>query len=136
MRGGRKGLKKGFNVLTNVPVYSGKHERSSSSAFFSPLTGNYILSTTWENYYAVWDFHKSENGKLKMVKKIPHNNNTGQFLTPFRPVWYPQSEDIILSGSLKQPRQVSKPRDFCFLVYNTQKIVDIGSPDPLTMGIS
>ena len=48
---------------------------------------------------------------IEHITCIPHNNFTGRWLTPFKAVWHPQREDVILVGSMEQPRRV------CDIVY-------------------
>jgi hypothetical protein len=41
-------------------------------------------------------------------KKVRHNNNTGRYLTPFRPVWDPKVNDSWIIGNMdkREPRAV------------------------------
>ncbi|KAL4225515.1 WD repeat-containing protein 76 [Mactra antiquata] len=79
--------------------------RGINSAYFSPVTGKHILSTSIDDKLTVFD--SSEIGKHFTLKKsISHNNHTGRWLTPFRATWHPAREDVFVVGSMSRPRQI------------------------------
>ncbi|RXM95302.1 WD repeat-containing protein 76 [Acipenser ruthenus] len=63
------------------------HTKTVNSAYFSPLSGNRVLTTCMDD-------------------RLRHNNNTGCWLTKFRAVWNPTLEDCFVVGSMAQPRQI------------------------------
>ena len=85
--------------------------RCTNSAYFSPLTGNRVVTTSSDHMLRI--FKTTTLGKKKSLVKlepsrvISHNNKTGRWLTPFRAIWHSQREDMILVGSLLTPRRVS-----------------------------
>ncbi|XP_013784880.1 WD repeat-containing protein 76-like [Limulus polyphemus] len=81
------------------------HEKSVSSAFFSPVTGNYILTTSFDNKLRVFDSTEL-NEDIKVKKTYRHNNQTGRWLTPFQAIWLPNNEEGFVVGSMKHPRQI------------------------------
>ena len=86
------------------PVVTMRQTRTVNSAYFSPVTGNHILTTGMDDFYRVYDF--SDKKSAPVLKDLRHNNNTGRWITKFRAVWYPRREDLILSGLMGHPRQI------------------------------
>lgn len=81
------------------------HHRSCSAAFFSPLTGNQILTTSFDDTLKVFDSSELTS-EVKLKVSLKHNNMTGRWLTPFKAVWMPGCEDLFLVGSMEYPRRV------------------------------
>ncbi|XP_045176801.2 WD repeat-containing protein 76-like [Mercenaria mercenaria] len=80
--------------------------RSINSAYFSPVTGKYILATSMDDKLTIFD--SSEVGpNIKVKKSISHNNHTGRWLTGFRASWHPAREDVFVVGSMNRPREIS-----------------------------
>ncbi|CAI9740819.1 repeat-containing 76-like [Octopus vulgaris] len=79
--------------------------RMVDSAYFSPLTGKYILSTAQDDRIRIYDSSKLSSSILCLYS-ISHNNQTGRWLTKFRATWHPCREDLFISGSMNRPRQV------------------------------
>ena len=86
------------------PVVTMPQSRTVNSAYFSPLTGNSILTTGMDDFYRIYDF--SDKKSAPVAKDLRHNNNTGRWITKFRAAWYPRREDFILSGLMGHPRQM------------------------------
>ncbi|ROJ33191.1 WD repeat-containing protein 76 [Anabarilius grahami] len=63
------------------------HSRSVSSAFFSPLTGNRVLTTCMDN-------------------TIRHNMHTGRWLSKLSAVWDPKHQECFVIGSMDKPRRI------------------------------
>ena len=54
---------------------------------FSNVTGESVVTVCWDNKLRVYDVGSnigSGNDKISPKKTIAHNNNTGQWLTPFK----------------------------------------------------
>ncbi|URD83860.1 WD domain, G-beta repeat [Musa troglodytarum] len=74
------------------------HGRVVNSAYFSPLTGNKILTTSQDNRIRVWD---SIFGNLEHPsREIVHSHDFNRHLTPFRAEWDPKdpSESLVVIG--------------------------------------
>ncbi|XP_071041327.1 WD repeat-containing protein 76 isoform X3 [Parasteatoda tepidariorum] len=81
------------------------HKRTIASAFFSPVTGKYILTTSADDSLCIFD--SSNIGKEILHKKsIKHNNWTGRWLTPFKATWLPHSDELFSVGSMNYPRRI------------------------------
>ncbi|KAG8145268.1 hypothetical protein E2320_013615, partial [Naja naja] len=63
------------------------HSKSVASAYFSPVTGNRVVTTCADD-------------------TLRHNNNTGRWLTRFQAVWDPKRDDSFVVGSMTRPRQI------------------------------
>eukprot|EP00794_Sanderia_malayensis_P016708 gene16707-18402_t len=80
--------------------------RVTSSVFFSPQTGNKILTTSLDDTIRVYDVNT--NGAIQPTAKcmIKHYNQTGRWLTKFRAAWDPKTDNCFVVGSMAQPRSV------------------------------
>ncbi|XP_052417268.1 WD repeat-containing protein 76 [Carassius gibelio] len=81
------------------------HSRSVSSAFFSPLTGNRVLTTCMDNTIRVFDTSLI-NGRSPVLKSITHNMQTGRWLSKLSAVWDPKQQDCFVIGSVDRPRRI------------------------------
>lgn len=80
------------------------HSKNVYSAYFSPQTGNHILTTSLDGTLNVVEC--TDSGKLGKRKVIKHNNHVGRWLTPFRAAWHPSREDVFVVGSMEKPRRI------------------------------
>ena len=80
------------------------HSKSISSALFSPITGNKVLTVSYDDKLRLFDTSKLE-GELRGKEKR-HNNQTGPRLTPFKARWHPRYEDLVFTGSMNRPREM------------------------------
>ncbi|XP_059474631.1 WD repeat-containing protein 76-like [Neocloeon triangulifer] len=91
---------------TNNKSFSGKlssieFTKPLSSAFFSPVKGDSLLTTCADYTVCVYNCWDLENPKLQA--KVSHNNHTGRWITNFRAVWHPQRDDVCIIGSMDRP---------------------------------
>ncbi|XP_070200372.1 WD repeat-containing protein 76-like [Littorina saxatilis] len=86
------------------PLAALTHSKGVASAYFSPVSGKYILSCSSEDTVNV--FSSPTLSDKTERKTIRHNNHTGRWLTPFRAVWHPAREDVFFVGSMKSPRRI------------------------------
>lgn len=72
----------------NSFLYELRHKRVVNSAYFSPVSGNKILTTSQDNRLRVWD---SIFGNLDSPsREIVHSHDFNRHLTPFRAEWDPK----------------------------------------------
>ncbi|GFT57367.1 WD repeat-containing protein 76 [Nephila pilipes] len=92
--------------LQEKPVIAVRHHKKVvSSAFFSPVTGNTVLTTSSDDSISL--FATSKLGDVMAHQRsLRHNNFTGQWLTPFKATWLPNSDDIFVIGSMLNPRRI------------------------------
>ncbi|KAL4587751.1 hypothetical protein LXL04_000625 [Taraxacum kok-saghyz] len=79
-------------------LHSLPHKRVVNSAYFSPLTGSKIVTTSIDNRIRVWD---SIFGNLDTPsREIVHSHDFNRHLTPFRAEWDPKdpSESLVVVG--------------------------------------
>ncbi|KAK3611876.1 hypothetical protein CHS0354_021309 [Potamilus streckersoni] len=88
----------------NKPLQTLPHGRNLNSAYFSPITGKYILITSMEDVLNIYD--SSNMSDISLKKSIRHNNHTGKWLTGFRATWHPAREDVFIVGSMNRPREI------------------------------
>ncbi|XP_047312155.1 protein DAMAGED DNA-BINDING 2 [Impatiens glandulifera] len=74
------------------------HGRVVNSAYFSPQTGNKILTTSQDNRLRVWDYIFGDLETPSRV--IVHSHDFNRHLTPFRAEWDPKdpSESLVVIG--------------------------------------
>nr|XP_027781994.1 WD repeat-containing protein 76 [Marmota flaviventris]XP_027781995.1 WD repeat-containing protein 76 [Marmota flaviventris] len=82
-----------------------EHTKSIASAYFSPVTGNRIVTTCADCKLRVFD-SSCISSQIPLLTTIRHNTITGRWLTRFQAVWDPKQEDCILVGSMAHPRRV------------------------------
>lgn len=83
-----------------TPLMTGSHRQTCQSAYFSPLGDGLIVSTSRDNTVRIWDAQAGGKGDvLKMVESKHHNNDTGRWIVPFRAVWGPGG-DCVLVGNM------------------------------------
>ena len=87
-------------VMKSVVSYAG-HTKALSSALISPVTGNSLVTVSYDNKVRVFE---TDTGKLK--SSIAHNNQTGRWLTTFKAEWHPLRDDLFFIGSMNRPRQI------------------------------
>ncbi|XP_048649209.1 WD repeat-containing protein 76 [Marmota marmota marmota] len=82
-----------------------EHTKSIASAYFSPVTGNRVVTTCADCKLRVFD-SSCISSQIPLLTTIRHNTITGRWLTRFQAVWDPKQEDCILVGSMAHPRRV------------------------------
>ncbi|XP_037766046.1 WD repeat-containing protein 76 isoform X1 [Chelonia mydas] len=90
----------------NKPIsFLSGHTKSVASAYFSPITGNRVVTTCADDMLRVYDT-SSLSSTVPVLTAVRHNNNTGRWLTRFRAIWDPKQEDCFVVGSMARPRQI------------------------------
>jgi WD40 repeat protein len=97
------------NAKTLNPLVSFPSSKSVNSAFFSP-SGDHLLTTNMADTLTIYDRSqfsaiKATTSTVKPVVSVPHNNQTGRWLTTFHSKWHP-TLDVFCAGSMAQPRQM------------------------------
>lgn len=73
------------------------HGRAATSAIFSPIDGNRLLTTSYDDLVRVIELPTGAAGKTSLddgiVTKLRHDNQTGRWLTNFRATWDPKSDN-------------------------------------------
>lgn len=89
----------------SAAVYQLKgHTKSITSAYFSPDSGNRILTSCLDDRIRIYDTSASTDAPL--LKTISHDMRTGRWLTKLSAVWDPKQEDCFAVGSLSRQRCV------------------------------
>ncbi|XP_030048746.1 LOW QUALITY PROTEIN: WD repeat-containing protein 76 [Microcaecilia unicolor] len=89
----------------NKPVSSlNGHTKSVASAYFSPTTGNRVVTTCADDRLRVYDTSCLSSSSI--LTTLQHNNNTGRWLTRFQAKWDPKQEDCFVVGSMARPRRI------------------------------
>ncbi|KAI2662673.1 WD repeat-containing protein 76 [Labeo rohita] len=89
------------------------HSRSVSSAFFSPVTGNRVLTTCMDN-------------------KIRHNMQTGRWLSKLSAVWDPKQQECFVIGSMDRPRRIQVYHESGHLLHTFQNMDHLTTVCPIT----
>ncbi|XP_010755239.3 WD repeat-containing protein 76 [Larimichthys crocea] len=82
------------------------HSLSISSAYFSPCTGNRVLTTCMDNRLRIYDT-SAMTSTSPLLTSISHDMHTGRWLTKLSAVWDPKQEDCFVVGSMARPRKVN-----------------------------
>lgn len=95
-----------LNLRGSQPLISlAEHSKSIASAYFSPVTGNRVVTTCADCKLRVFD-SSSISTQIPLLTTIRHNTITGRWLTRFQAVWDPKQEDCFIVGSMAHPRRV------------------------------
>lgn len=81
------------------------HSLSISSAYFSPTTGNRVLTSCLDNRIRIYDTSASIS-KAPLVTSIGYNMQTGRWLSKLAAAWDPKQEDCFVVGSMERPRRI------------------------------
>ncbi|XP_053128443.1 WD repeat-containing protein 76 isoform X2 [Hemicordylus capensis] len=81
------------------------HTKSVASAYFSPVTGNRVVTTCADDKLRIFGTN-CLSSLAPILTTIRHNNNTGRWLTRFRAIWDAKREDCFVVGSMSRPRQI------------------------------
>ncbi|XP_012504594.1 PREDICTED: WD repeat-containing protein 76 [Propithecus coquereli] len=95
-----------LNARGSQPLISlTEHTKSIASAYFSPLTGNRVVTTCADCKLRIFD-SSCISSQIPLLTTIRHNTITGRWLTRFQAVWDPKQEDCFMIGSMAYPRRV------------------------------
>ncbi|XP_069029826.1 WD repeat-containing protein 76 [Embiotoca jacksoni] len=81
------------------------HSLSISSAYFSPCTGNRVLTSCMDNHIRIYDTSAMTTNP-PLLTTIRHDMHTGRWLSKLSAVWDPKREDCFVVGSMMKPRRV------------------------------
>ena len=82
------------------------HSRAISSAFFSPQTGNNVVTVSYDNRIRLFNVQNMAEKEKKPFLSLNHNNQTGRWLTTFKAEWHPKNDNVFFVGSMNRPRQI------------------------------
>ena len=99
-----------------VLVWTGK---SVQAAYFSPNGSGQIVTTCYDDLLRVWSPGAGCTGASKaemwnekahtLATKIKHNNKTGRWVLPFRCVWTPSGDGVVV-GAMNRSWEVFDPK--------------------------
>ncbi|XP_072236380.1 WD repeat-containing protein 76 [Leuresthes tenuis] len=81
------------------------HSLSITSAYFSPSSGNRVLTSSMDNHIRIYDT-SAMTSKSPLLTSIGHDMHTGRWLSKLSAVWDPKQEDCFVVGSMMRPRRV------------------------------
>ncbi|XP_061524146.1 WD repeat-containing protein 76 isoform X5 [Phycodurus eques] len=81
------------------------HSLTVSSCYFSPCTGNRVVTTCMDNYIRIFDT-STMGTEAPLLTSISHFMKTGRWLSKISAVWDPKKEDCLLVGGMSRPRNV------------------------------
>ncbi|XP_028257845.1 WD repeat-containing protein 76 [Parambassis ranga] len=81
------------------------HSLSITSAYFSPCTGNRVLTSCMDDHIRVFDT-SALTTKCPLLTSISHDMHTGRWLSKLSAVWDPKQEDCFVVGSMLRVRRV------------------------------
>ncbi|VVC43138.1 Hypothetical protein CINCED_3A001417 [Cinara cedri] len=100
------------------PVLQFEHNAVMKSAFFSH-SGINMISTSTDNFIRIFNTSELNETASKPVKKIPHNNNTGKWLSVIKAKWTPGRDDIFFTGSMiSNPKRIEMYSSSGILLHN------------------
>ncbi|XP_029701670.1 WD repeat-containing protein 76 isoform X2 [Takifugu rubripes] len=81
------------------------HSLSITSAYFSPSTGNRVLTSCSDDRIRIFDTSESA-ATPPLLTSIRHNMHTGRWLSKISAVWDPKQDDCFVAGSMLRPRRL------------------------------
>ena len=85
-----------------TPLAAMGHDKSIHGFDFAP-DGMTACSVSYDNTVAFWDLSK----KVPTAVKVRHDNHTGRYLTPFKPVFDVHAPSpVLVVGSMAKPRAI------------------------------
>lgn len=81
------------------PLATAGHSQACQAALFAPDGSRRLVSTSFDNTVRVWD--GAATAGLAQRLSIKHDNNTGRWVLPFRAVWTPAADGVII-GNMKR----------------------------------
>ncbi|XP_055989954.1 WD repeat-containing protein 76 [Sorex fumeus] len=81
------------------------HKKSPSSAYFSPLTGNRVVTTCADCSLRIFD-SSCMSSRIPLFTIIRPHMITKRWLIRFQAVWDPKQKDCIIIGNMAYPRRV------------------------------
>lgn len=84
------------------PIQSYKHDLAVTSARFSPISGDKLVSVCNDNYIRIWEKISEQGLSDKNIKKIRHRNLTGRWVSNLQAHWHPKSDDLFMVGSMER----------------------------------
>ncbi|XP_056605739.1 WD repeat-containing protein 76 isoform X1 [Triplophysa dalaica] len=81
------------------------YSHSISSAYFSPVSGNRVVTTSMDNKIRVFNTSKMVCS-APLLQSITHNMHTGRWLTKLSAMWDPKQEDCFVIGNLDRCRKI------------------------------
>lgn len=81
-----RGGAKSDEVLSSL--YTHQHGFSCTSAYWRPVNGNGIVSTSYDDTIRIWNEVPTNIEKLKDPKILRHDNRTGKWVTIFRYIFF------------------------------------------------
>lgn len=92
----------------NKPVVTMPHHRSVNCAYFSP-NSEHLVTVGQDNFVNLFDMTVEKHEDPQAVEPtiaIPHNNQTGRWLTKLHASWDPKRPDQFVIGCMMQPRRL------------------------------
>jgi WD40 repeat protein len=84
------------------------HTGLISSICFSPVTGNKIATICSDKRMRIYEVGKNQTAPyVVMFQKTPPPYNDNPSCVGLQAVWYPKREDLLVVGSMKQPRRIN-----------------------------
>uniref|UniRef100_H3C598 WD repeat-containing protein 76 n=1 Tax=Tetraodon nigroviridis TaxID=99883 RepID=H3C598_TETNG len=81
------------------------HSLRVGSAYFSPSTGNRVLTSCGDDRIRIFDTSE-RTATPALLTSIRHNMHTGRWLSKISAVWDPKQEDCFVAGSMLRPRRL------------------------------
>jgi hypothetical protein len=92
-----------------------------SHAAFSPLGGDNIVSTSFDDTIRIWKDWSASSSCLQ----IKHNNNTGRWISPFRTTWDATGSLVVVGSPYLLPLRAHSRTNIPSITTDMTRAVDI-----------
>lgn len=110
----RKGLSRGAK-----PLHRLQHGKSCHGAYWAPQGPARLLTTSYDDTLNVW----SADGQLNV--RIKHNNQTGKWLLPFRAIWTPSGDGVVVGSMQRETEIFSAANGACLAKHRSDYLTAI-----------
>lgn len=97
-----------LRAAKRTPLWESTHSRAVRGCDWTK-DGRALCSVSYDQSLRIYhqDALLSSNGAKANCVKIDHDNRTGRYLTPFKPLFDPHApEPVVVLGSMQQPRRI------------------------------
>lgn len=93
--------------------------QSCHGAYLDNCDGNRVVAACMDDTVRMYSGVNAATPSLSSILTVQHNNHTGRWLTPLRPVWLPGSQCHFIIGSMNARRRIEVMNDsgrMCHLI--------------------
>lgn len=108
-----------LNMRSQAVCELNGHSHTITSAYFSPSSGNRVITTCMDDNIRVFNTSQLIDG-APLLSSVSHNMRTSRWLSKLSAVWDPKQEDCFVVGNLDTHRKIQVYHESGYLLHNFQ----------------